>query len=515
VRVVPGYRLKYNRNRAALRVFYTTGGDMGRFRTGGLNIGLVLLSIGVLGVMAQACSGTVAGPDISTGEDAADEVTIQWQDPALLPSTVEPGGVVSMTAVVMSGYEPVAGLVVQADILLGGGSLSTQTAVTDADGAATFEWTVGMVPVRAALRVSVEGEAAFVDHVVKVNERAVIAPTPFGGIEAALATAGIEGSTEGLAFDDSGNLWLAVPGNMVRISMDGDATTTIVPVAGDGLEAPLGMAWDYLRGCMWVADKASIRRVTFDEAGEGGITATSHVVTGLNGLVTPNSVAIRDNRYVYFSDSCTGGVYRFEPEADSVTALPVASFSPGTQGGPNGLAFDDSGRLWITSENVALLCPESGVDITVNTGGLYYVDIAGDTIGGLTPRLEGFAMFGDGLAFDADGNLYVIFDHFDGFNLLSSAVWLVPLDAGCNQAGVPRVPIQVECEPVMVASVPVPDGATSPDRLIANMAWGGDAFGSGTVYFSLLAVPLVAAERGAMVAEFDISGRSLLPADLP
>lgn len=472
--------------------------------------------MGVLCLSTQACSDSVGGPDDGSGDVAVDDVSIAWQDPAALPSTVLPGGTVSMTAVVMSGDEPGAGLVVQADILLGGGSLSADTAVADADGTATFEWTVGMVPVRAALRLSVEGEAAFVDHVVTVDERAVIEPDSFGDVEAALVAAGIEGSTESLAFDASGNLWLAVPGNLVRIRMDGGvAATTIVPVGGDGLEAPLGMAWDFLRECMWIADKASIRRVTFDEAGEGGLTATSHIVAGLDGLVTPNSVAIRENRYVYFSDSCTGGVYRFEPDADSVAAAQVVTFDAGTQGGPNGLAFDDSGRLWITTENVALLCPESGVDITANTGGLYFVDIAGDTIGDLTARLEGFAMFGDGLAFDADGNLYAIFDHFDGFNLLSSAVWLVPMDAGCSQTGVPRVPIQVQCDPVMVASVPVPEGATSPDRLIANMAWGGDAFGSGTVYFSLLAVPLVAAERGAMTAEFNIEGRSLLPADLP
>ncbi len=462
-------------------------------------------------VICIACSDSTGGPD-AAGE-VSNAVAISWVDSAVLPATVEPGGELTMTAVVTVDGEPVADAAVDAETLLGGGTIEPATATSDADGRVSFTWRPGLMPVRAAIRLSVRDEAAFVDHVARIEQVDAIPPVSAAGIEALLANAGIDGSTEGLAFDDAGNLWLAAPGYLVRVRMDGTSSASLVPVGGDGLETPLGMAWDFLRKCLWVADKGSIRRVTLDLDADGGPAASAKAVVGLDGLVTPNSVAIRDNRYVYFSDSCTGNVYRFAPDDDPVGMKVVAEFDLSGKGGPNGLAFDDSGRLWVTTENVGLLCPDSGVDVTAATGGLYVVDI-GETlpVPAYGARLERFAMFGDGLAFDRDGNLYVIFDHFDGFNLVSSAVWVLRADQLEPDAASPDT---TDDDPVMVASVAIPDGATSPDRLIANIAWGHGDFGADTAWFSLLAVPLVAAERGAMNAEFGIGGRSLLPADLP
>lgn len=445
-----------------------------------------------------------AGCSDSTGQvgDAMNDgdegyVSISWVNGEGLPGVASSGAELSLVAVVKVDGDPVAGAVVEGDVLLGGGGVSPTEATTGADGTVSFQWRVGLMPVTSALRLSVRSEAAFVDHVLQVESTDPIAPQSFGGVGEALAAAEVEGSTEGLAFDDSGNLWLAVPGHLVRLRPGFDIE--LVEVGGDGLVAPLGMAWDYLRRCLWIADRESIRRVTLNEAEGGAMSATAHVVAGLDGLKMPNALAIRDNRHVWFSDSCTGGVYRFEPEAETVALESVVAFDLALEGGPNGLAFDDSGRLWVTTENVGLLCPDSGVDLTLNNGGLYVLDIGVSPTATKTARLQGFAMFGDGLGFDADGNLYAIFDHFDGFTLKDSAVWLVP-DEG---------------DPVKVAAVAVPDGAAGPDRLIANMAWGWDDFGNTTVYFSLLAVTLVSDQRGAMSADFDTRGRALIPADLP
>lgn len=454
-----------------------------------------VLSVSVL-LVSVGCSDSTGQVGDAMDDGSAGYVSISWVNGEGLPGVAESGAELSMVAVVKVDGEPLAGAVVESDVLLGGGGVSPAEASTGADGTVSFQWRVGLMPVTAALRLSVRSEAAFVDHVLQVESTDPIAPLSFGGVGEALAAAGVEGSTEGLAFDDSGNLWLAVPGHLVRLRPGVD--TELVEVGGDGLVAPLGMAWDYLRRCLWIADRESIRRVTLNEA-EGVLTATAHVVAGLDGLKMPNSLAIRDNRHVWFSDSCTGGVYRFEPGAETVALESVAAFDLALEGGPNGLAFDDSGRLWVTTENVGLLCPDSGVDLTLNNGGLYVLDIGASPAATKTPRLEGFAMFGDGLGFDADGNLYAIFDHFDGFALKDSAVWLVP----------------EEGDPVKVAAVAVPDGASGPDRLIANMAWGWDDFGNTTVYFSLLAVTLVSDQRGAMSADFDTRGRALIPADLP
>ncbi|HOA14048.1 MAG TPA: hypothetical protein PKH54_00885 [Myxococcota bacterium] len=458
------------------------------------------LSVATLFVVLCGCGDSTAGSPDSGNDAGGEQWKLEWVGDGM-PGTVAASGQLELSTQVTLGDVAQSGVTVSFEIVFGGGMISQAAVVTDASGIASTTWTAGPISGRAVLRASIDQAAVFIDHHVDVAAVQPLVPQPFGDVGALLEGAGIDGSTEGLVFDDAGRLFLAVPGNLVAMRPDG--TAQLVPVDGDGLTSPLGMAWDYLRKVIWVADAGSVRKVSISEVG-GTITATATTMAGFDGLVTPNSVAIADNRYVYFTDSCTGGVYRFQPDADTVVLETVAMFDVTVRGGPNGLAFDGSGLLWVTTENVGLLCPDSGADVTLNHGGLYSIDLSGGLAGGPvqpTPRLEGFAMFGDGLAFDADGTMYVIFDMFDGFTLTDSSVWVVPASA--------------DEPPYKVISAPVPDGATSPDRLIANIAWGYDEFGSSRLYMSLLAVVLVVSERGAMVVDVGIGGQSLLPADLP
>ena len=93
-----------------------------------------------------------------------------------------------------------------------------------------------------------------------------------------------------------------------------------------------------------------------------------------------------------------------------------------------------------------------------------------------------------GLAFDAEGNLYLVLDVLDGLAIAESTVWVLP-------AG--------EDELHRFLSV--------DDRLIANLAFGQGAFGETTLYVSLLYSGVLTAEdgRGLMRAEVGIAGLPL------
>jgi sugar lactone lactonase YvrE len=85
--------------------------------------------------------------------------------------------------------------------------------------------------------------------------------------------------------------------------------------------------------------------------------------------------------------------------------------------GPNGLAFDaQEAYLYILTENPAVFCiPGPNV-----WGGLFRVPIGpGGEAGEPEPEplVDGFALAGDGLAFDEEGNLYVVFSGYIERNL--------------------------------------------------------------------------------------------------
>jgi hypothetical protein len=112
---------------------------------------------------------------------------------------------------------------------------------------------------------------------------------------------------------------------------------------------------------------------------------------------------------------------------------------------------------------------------------------------GFGPRttvLSNFGLFGDGVAIDVEGNVYVIFDKQENFALSESAIWVLP-------AG--------ETTAVKFVSV--------PNYVLANLAFGVGDFGSTTLYISRLAVPPFTAPetRGIERIEVGIPGLPVPP----
>jgi sugar lactone lactonase YvrE len=163
----------------------------------------------------------------------------------------------------------------------------------------------------------------------------------------------------------------------------------------------------------------------------------------------------------------------------------VLTFDLPTEGGPNGFAFDASGEnLYVATENTRLFCPHENVELTAEIAGLFVVEVSDTGFGARAAVATNVGLFGDGVAFDAEGNLYVIFDTQMNLMLAESAVWILP-------AG--------ETELVKFLSV--------PDRVLANLAFGQGEFEDETLYISLLAIPVLGLpERGVERIEVGIPG---------
>ncbi len=274
-------------------------------------------------------------------------------------------------------------------------------------------------------------------------------------------------------------------GALIEMNPAGEAS--LADLQGDALVAPLGVAVDR-EGVLWVADprgeeSGALLRVATDGTVETVITSD-----GENDLIGPNYVAIGRDDKVYVSDPCLGAIVRYDPSAGAVDA--VVTTDVASEGGANGLAFDASGEnLYFATESIALLCTRFDLPLTDPVAGLFRVAVGEDGFGAVESLAERRGLFGDGLAFDVEDNLYVIFDTEADTALEESAVWVLP-------AG--------EDELVKFLA--------TGDRVYANLAWGRGDFGEETLYISLLAVDLFTLPlRGVERIDLGIGGLPLLP----
>lgn len=421
----------------------------------------------------------VGGAACSDGDGApSTELSI-----AGAPATAAAGSVVPVVVAARDADGGVAaGITIEVAVALGGGTVTPASAVTDAAGEASFDWTIGLAPVANEIVASAGGADA------SAETRATLAtpyePQPFGDVNAFLAERGITGSTEDLAFAPDGErLVMGVPGGLVELDPAG--VVRQVPLSGDPVVNPLGIAFDRA-GNLWVADPGADALLRVSPSGEVTTVLGSD---GEQALVGPNYVAIGPDDRVYLSDPCLGELIRFDPERGVVDA--VLAFDLPTEGGPNGFAFDATGtRLWLATENTGLLCGHSFVGITDPIASLFAIDVDGSGFTGRETIAADFALFGDGVAFDAEGNLYVIFDTQQNFMLDESAIWVLPAGGA-----------QLE----KLAAV--------RGRVLANLAFASPPFGAGELYIALLAVPPFTppTARGAERLAIGIPGLPLLP----
>ena len=156
------------------------------------------------------------------------------------------------------------------------------------------------------------------------------------------------------------------------------------------------------------------------------------------------------------------------------------NFDAPTQGSPNGFAFGSDGSLYVATENPVLTCGTPGIGLGDQLAGVYRAERQGDGFGTPAPVLARFALIGDGITLDAEGNIYVIFDRF-GTSGLKSGLWVLPAEGG---------------EPVHFL--------TATGRLLANPAFGQGAFGETTLYIALIAIPPLTGPEAVGVERIEV-----------
>jgi NHL repeat len=283
---------------------------------------------------------------------------------------------------------PLIGVPLDFVIAAGGGTVSSSSVLTDAGGVASATWTLGAPPVWNRLK------ARSGSNEVEFSAWAEPGETPtldlvFQG-EAGLAS-------EDLAFEQGRGLFLGSLGAILHVGAPG-AGAAEIPLTGEKVQSPAGIAFGS-SGDLYVCENAgpaqSLKRIR-----PTGLCDILSEGFGGEPFALPNSIAVHSSGQIYVSDTCSNRIFRISPaDGETTEFLSIP--------GPNGIAFDaQETYLYILTENPSVFCfPGPSI-----RGGLFRVSLGPDgQPGEIETLVEGFALAGDGLAFDMEGNLYVVF----------------------------------------------------------------------------------------------------------
>ena len=161
-----------------------------------------------------------------------------------------------------------------------------------------------------------------------------------------------------------------------------------------------GLAFD-ANGTLWVASESDSTLVAFAPTllSRSGSTAATIVISRNNSsLSAPIALAFDRKHRLWVANSENGTLVRFDPAQLAASGSPVPAVTISGLGRPAGLAFDAAGSLWVADSRRSKLASFSEAQL--------------DTSGFLVPRVVISALAASmatpsGIAFDADGNLWV------------------------------------------------------------------------------------------------------------
>lgn len=220
------------------------------------------------------------------------------------------------------------------------------------------------------------------------------------------------GSQCGVAFDRSGNLWIAKVGFNALIAFHPAQIGVPVCIPADtlrqnfgSLAAPAGLAFD-ARGWLWVTNNGNNTLVAFSPAQlavtGSPIPAVTVSATG-GSLDSPIGLAFDASGNLWVVNSVLNtSIVKFTPDQLSANGAPTPAVTIGGSGGALssafGLAFDASGRLWAGNTNTSTVVGFSAAQLAVS----------GNPTPAVTLSASGASLSGPtGLAFDASGDLWV------------------------------------------------------------------------------------------------------------
>ena len=200
------------------------------------------------------------------------------------------------------------------------------------------------------------------------------------------------------------------------VEFDSSGSQSAFATASSGLNYPLGLAFDS-SGNLYVANTFNIEE--FNSSGTGSIFATS-----ASGVSLPTALAFDKSGNLFVANSGNNTLVKINP---SGTGSVFATAATGLDD-PVGLAFDTNGNLYVANHNNTILeFTPSGTGTVFATSGVHNPQgLAFDSSGNLyvanggNNTIEEFNSFGQGsvftstnllsqaigLAFDSSGNLY-------------------------------------------------------------------------------------------------------------
>jgi len=325
---------------------------------------------------------------------------------------------------------PASGVSICFEITAGGGTCNVDSALTNTDGIASAHWTLGVAPVWNRLAAHPCSAAAAEVDSPDVVFSAWAEPAEPPELELVYqAPAGIP--SEDLAFWPGRGLFLGSAGAILTAASPG-AGLGELEITGEEIQSPVGIAFGR-SGDLYVSDNPSSQTAAVKRINPAGDCTTLSAGPEGDGFALPNDIAVAANGTVYVAATCDNAIYRISPD-DGETVLFLS------WPGPNGLAFS-SGQNWLyfTTESPLLFCSGKGLQ-----GGLFRVSVDQDGRAGEVKNiLEGVAVAGDGLTFDAEGNLYVVLPGLLGGGLeglLTSGVFVYTPDGKLNRFLSVRMP---------------------------------------------------------------------------
>ena len=379
-----------------------------------------------------------------------------------------------------------------ATIQWGDGATSNATAITQPGGVGTVFYVFGSHTYTeegvSTVSVSIRDIGGATSDITTIS--AGTASTFASGLNA----------PDGLAFDSSGNLYVANTGDGTVSKVD---TGGVVSTFASGFTHPVGLTFDGA-GNLYVSYG--------DNAGTVGEVSTSGAVTTFanyntynSGLYYPKGLAFDSSGNLYAADWGGSDVTRLTPDGAA------SNFGFGFGGTENGwgLAFDRIGNLYVAdwwtgtvskvSAGGSFSVFASGFSnptaLAFDSSGNLYVANAGNntvsmvTLGGVVSTfLSSGLNQPDGLAFDSSGNLYV---------------------ANSGNNTVSKIPVVVTVAPV-TASATVADAVLTAGALSPPVVTDGQAFTNQTVFHFTDADPAgTASDYTAVVALGDGSSVTL------
>ncbi|HEV7704471.1 MAG TPA: NHL repeat-containing protein [Gemmatimonadaceae bacterium] len=213
----------------------------------------------------------------------------------------------------------------------------------------------------------------------------------------------------GVAFDSDGTMWVTSESDSVLVGFSPTtlgkhgfavANTRIASVAGS-LSGPTSVAFD-AQHRLWVANSANGTIVRFDrdQLSTSGAPVPAVIISGLRH---PGSLAFDATGSIWISDTQAQNVVSFSPGQLSASGSPapriVLSAVGNSGASPAGIAFDAQGNLWVADAALQRLVSYNPQQLSTSGSPAPHVTISSH---------EGSLLVATGLAFDADGSLWVI-----------------------------------------------------------------------------------------------------------